>query len=619
MFIKSLTIKNFRCFGKEGVTVNFNDKDRVTAFIGRNGSGKTTILEALNFLIGADYLPTKISEKDFNSDAKEIKDEIVIEGETTNPFFIDVDVISNTNVASTVIVPCNRIRLFIKRRERAEKILDDPFRIERTVVPILGDIDESIYQNQNFKKSYKIISLSEVDSVIDDLDSAKEIIKNLLKGTVTNTQQVDRFYEVKFKLKSGETREALFPSYSLTFYPNRIKGLAKSYYLSKDRDDDVSGNYSFIAKILTDLHWKYKKEQTETGGKNTISSKYHTLARSLRGIVDKESVLINGINEKVKAICCDDKNFQIDFIDIDQPYKSAFVAKREGEKLLLPDNLGSGFNILIAYALFAYVADQEKIPIVLIIDEPELHMHSDWQKKMYEVFTNQTNLQFVYSTQSENFISLKNWKQIRRISDFQVFPKKEVLQEQITATDEQNGTRADYLDDYAAKNLHISVILRENLELFFAKKCVLVEGPSEKYGLPKLLKLFGCDIENFSVSIIPAWGKTKIKNYQMICKVFGIDYFTIYDKDTKEKDESKTDKQNIEQNKKENKAIEAGAQKGKIGKIFKFSTSFEAELGVIGDNKFQKLAKKIDEITDTNFLEQEIKTCLSDLKTFIES
>jgi len=608
MFIKSLTIKNFRCFGKgtdeKGTAINLNNG--LTAFIGRNGSGKTAILEALNFLIGSDYLPTRISEKDFHNDAKSTKDKdaIIIEGETTKPFYVDVDVISNTNVASTVIVPCNKIRLFIKRREKAEKILDDPFRIEKTVIPILGNIDEAIYQNQEFKKSYKIISLSEVDSVVDDLDSAKEIIKNLLKGTATNTQQTDRFYEVKFKLKSGETREASFPSYSLTFYPNRIKGLAKSYYLSKDRDDDVAGNYSLIAKILTDLHWKYKRKQT--GSENTISSEYDTLAGSLRGIVDEKSVLINGINEKVKAICCDDKNFQIDFIDIDQPYKSAFVAKKEGEKLLLPDNLGSGFNILIAYALFAYVADQEKIPIVLIIDEPELHMHSDWQKKMYEVFTNQTGLQFVYSTQSENFISLKNWKQIRSISDFQVFPKEEILQEQITATDGQNGTRADYLNDYAAKNLHISAILRENLELFFAKKCVLVEGPSEKYGLPKLLKLSSCDVDNFSVSIIPAWGKTKIKNYQMICKVFGIDYYTIYDNDKAENDEPTN----------ENTAIENNA---KNGKKTKFSTSFEAKLGVTGDNKFQKLVKKIDEITDTNSLDQEIKTCLNNLKTFIES
>jgi predicted ATP-dependent endonuclease of OLD family len=190
------------------------------------------------------------------------------------------------------------------------------------------------------------------------------------------------------------------------------------------------------------------------------------------------------------------------------------------------------------------------------------------------------------------------------------------LQEKIQATDVQNGTRADYLDDYATKNLHISTILRENLELFFAKKCVLVEGPSEKYGLPKLLKLSGCDIEIFSVSIIPAWGKTKIKNYQMICKVFGIDYYTIFDADIEEKDDSKTEQQNKEQNNKENTAIKNNAESEKITE---FSTSFEAKLGITGGNKFQKLVKKIDELSDVNSLDQEIKNCLSNLKKFIES
>jgi len=602
MFIKKITIKNFRCFGKgidaKGTTINLNNG--LTAFIGKNGSGKTAILEALNFLIGSDYLPTKISEKDFHKDARGTKNEdaITIEGETENPFYVDVDVISDKNIPSTVIVPCNQIRLFIKRRERAEKVLDDPFRIEKTVIPMLGNIDDTIYQSQIFKKSYKVISLSEVDEVVNDLDSAKEIIKNLLKGAVAEAQQTGRFYKVKFKIKSGAIREAFFPSYSMAFNPNRIKGLVKSYYLAKDRDKDVAGSYSLISKILTDLHWRYKKEQTNNEG-DLIPQNYDTLAGSLRNIIDEKGVLIRKINDKVKSICCDDKNFQIDFIDIDQPYKSAFVAKREGEKLLLPDNLGSGFNILIAYALFAYVADQEKIPIVLIVDEPELHMHSDWQKKMYEVFTSQTDLQFIYSTQSENFISLKNWRQIRSISDFQVFPKEEILQEQITATDGQNATRADFLDDYAARNLQISTILHENLELFFTKKCILVEGPTEKYGLPKLLTLSGCDIKNFSVSIIPAWGKTKIKIYQMICKVFGVDYFTIYDNDSDEN---------------ENNSIETNAQPDKI---MRFSTSFEAKLEVTGDNEFQNLVRKIDGLTNIDSQDQDIKNCISSLKNFI--
>lgn len=572
MFIKSLTIKNFRCFGKDGITANFN-KD-LTALIGRNGSGKTSILEALNFLVGNDYLPTRISEKDFHCEAEEIKDEIFIEGETMSPFFATLDLRSSTNQLETIIIPCNKIRLTIKRREKPEKVLDDPFIINKHVLPVVGEINEGIYK-------------------ADEKARRASRISRIKEG-----------YTVFYKLKDGQERDAKVVGYQLTYNPSRLTNCPKSYYLSKDRDDDVSGNYSLISKIMTDLHWKYKKKYAAGEG-TTIKNEYDALAASLQGIVDEKGALIGGINEKVKSICSDNKNFQIDFIDIDQPYKSAFVAKKEGNKLLLPNNLGSGFNILIAYALFTHIVEQEKIPIVLIIDEPELHLHSDWQRKMYDVFTKQTNLQIVYSTQSENFISLKEWRQIRSLNNSIIFPKPSE-DSQIQATDGESGTPADYLDDYASKNLHISTILRENLELFFTKKCILVEGPSEKYALPKLLKISDCDIDAFSVSIIPVWGKTKIKNYQMVCKVFGIDYFTLFDQDKVEDDEPEA----------ENSAIENNAQTNKIKKI---STSFEAKLVITGDDKFQKVVKIIDEMTDTVSLDQEIKGALTDIKGFIES
>lgn len=604
MYIKTLYIKNFRCFGSDGIRIPFNDK--ATAFIGRNGSGKTSILEALNFLLGQDYLPTRISEKDFYSGAKGIKekDAILIEGDTTTPFYVDIDVVSDRGITSTVAVPCDKIKLSIKRREKADRVLDDPFIISKTVVPILGTIDDSVYQNIDFKRSYKVVSLAEVDTEVNNLDTAKEIIKNLLKGTASSIDQFERYYQVKFKLKSGEERLASFPSYALGFNPNRIKALAKAYYLTKDRDNDVSGNYSLIAKILTDLHWRYKKKHTSGDGE-TIETEYATLASSLRRIVDEKGELIREINEKIKAICSEDKNLQIDFIDIEQPYKSAFVAKDENNKLLLPSNLGSGFNILIAYALFSYVSELEKIPIVLIIDEPELHLHCDWQRKMYNLFSDQINIQVVYSTQSENFVSLKNWRQIRLLSNLELFPKEE-SGTQVQATDCETGTPANYLDDYANRNLHISSILRENLELLFTKKCLLVEGPSEKYALPKLLKLYGCDIEKYSVSIIPSWGKTKLKNYQMICKMFGVDYLTVFD----------SDKVDVEESDNENSAIETNAQSGKL---VKFSTSFEDKLGVNGDSKFQKLVKKVDEVNDINSLDSEIKSAVNSVMSFIES
>ena len=165
MFIKSLTIKNFRCFGKgtdeKGTMINLSNG--LTSFIGRNGSGKTAILEALNFLIGSDYLPTRISQKDFYNKAREIKDEIVIEGETEKPFFATLDVRSSTNQLETIIIPCNKIRLTIKRREKPEKVLDDPFVSNKYVLPIVGEINENIFEeDEKARKVSRIVKSRKV-------------------------------------------------------------------------------------------------------------------------------------------------------------------------------------------------------------------------------------------------------------------------------------------------------------------------------------------------------------------------------------------------------------------------------------------------------------------------
>ncbi|WP_374281070.1 AAA family ATPase [Desulfovibrio sp.] len=48
MYIKSISLKNFRCF--EGLTLNLNAK--LNVFFGENGSGKSSLFEAINILLG---------------------------------------------------------------------------------------------------------------------------------------------------------------------------------------------------------------------------------------------------------------------------------------------------------------------------------------------------------------------------------------------------------------------------------------------------------------------------------------------------------------------------------------------------------------------------------------
>ena len=50
MLIESLRVRNFRCFGDIPVIIDF--EGNLTAFVGGNGSGKTTVIAAIQKLFG---------------------------------------------------------------------------------------------------------------------------------------------------------------------------------------------------------------------------------------------------------------------------------------------------------------------------------------------------------------------------------------------------------------------------------------------------------------------------------------------------------------------------------------------------------------------------------------
>jgi len=62
MYIKSLNINNFRCFQEDSEPITFNVPDGdntgsgLNILVGENGTGKTTILEAISYLnVGSLY------------------------------------------------------------------------------------------------------------------------------------------------------------------------------------------------------------------------------------------------------------------------------------------------------------------------------------------------------------------------------------------------------------------------------------------------------------------------------------------------------------------------------------------------------------------------------------
>jgi energy-coupling factor transporter ATP-binding protein EcfA2 len=86
MKIETLRLENFRCFGPDGSQIKFDQG--LTVFVGGNGSGKTTVFQALSRLFGVSSRQRSVTRRDFHLplDNPELKTGASLALETTFNF-----------------------------------------------------------------------------------------------------------------------------------------------------------------------------------------------------------------------------------------------------------------------------------------------------------------------------------------------------------------------------------------------------------------------------------------------------------------------------------------------------------------------------------------------------
>ncbi|MCY4223503.1 MAG: AAA family ATPase [Bacteroidetes bacterium] len=104
MRIKEICIQNFRAIREQRI-----DAVNISMFIGNNGTGKTSVLEAIHFALSPYFLQGKIKHTDFYNGEDE-------------PITIEIEFDSNFKVElpdgyTTQEVVCNKVHLNIKKRE----------------------------------------------------------------------------------------------------------------------------------------------------------------------------------------------------------------------------------------------------------------------------------------------------------------------------------------------------------------------------------------------------------------------------------------------------------------------------------------------------------------------
>jgi predicted ATPase len=191
--------------------------------------------------------------------------------------------------------------------------------------------------------------------------------------------------------------------------------------------------------------------------------------------------------------------------------------KKQGSSFLV-GAASSGERELLTY-LFAIYALNVRDALI-IVDEPELHLHPKWQKTLVKMFiqlAESTGNQFLLATHSPTFVSPESIKFVSRV--FSQEQRSQIIRLDTTV-----------LPD--VKHLLNIVNSQNNERLFFADAVVLVEGLSDRMFFESILDIFGRTKSSGSIlEVISVGGKGFFEAYTKVLKASQINYSIIADLD----------------------------------------------------------------------------------------
>ena len=173
---------------------------------------------------------------------------------------------------------------------------------------------------------------------------------------------------------------------------------------------------------------------------------------------------------------------------------------------------------------------------ILAVEEPELYLHPQMERKMRDVLydlATSDSYQVICTTHSPVFLNMadKHRAIVRLEKDWST---RQVTKHQVT-TEVYTGDTASDRKKYLRMVLDFDPSANE---LFFAKRVVLVEGDTEMAVLPEAAKLLGIFDKyphlKHDVTFVNCHGKWTIPAFQEMLNHFQIEYFVLHDQDSQD-------------------------------------------------------------------------------------
>lgn len=304
---------------------------------------------------------------------------------------------------------------------------------------------------------------------------------------------------IRTEIKSGKNAEG-------PIIEREIRDFLSTTYLKPLRDAETelsSGKGSRLSQVLLGC-----KEFKNTNNKDNIKKLITEIVKANNAVINNECIsgIKRSISDKyIKELIfknlpsdtvidiLDSKNFE----DMTASEQRKFL-KDIFEKLSIHydkcnGKQGLGFNNILFMATELLLLEQDRsqnLPI-LLIEEPEAHIHPQLQMKLLNFIKNMgeqpaNSIQSIISTHSPNLASKAKLEQIFIMNNGKAYSLR---------NDETLLDKKDYI--FLEKFLDVT-----KANLFFAKGLIFVEGDAEEILLPTIASLLGKNLEDYGISII---------------------------------------------------------------------------------------------------------------------
>lgn len=247
-----------------------------------------------------------------------------------------------------------------------------------------------------------------------------------------------------------------------------------------------------------------------------LAHKYRMLLEKDKGIAASEFLEDGNLQELTKLLSELGYEWSLETIN---PLKNQYDIRltKQGSSFLV-GAASSGERELLTY-LFAIFALNVRDALI-IVDEPELHLHPKWQKTLLQLFIRLaqfTGNQFLLATHSPTFVSPESIQYVSRVFSHQ--QRSHILRLNTIVLPE-------------AKHLLNIVNSQNNERLFFADEVVLVEGLSDRIFFEAVLDHYGRALSSRSIlEVISVGGKGFFDAYSKVLQACEMQYSIISDLD----------------------------------------------------------------------------------------